>query len=65
MDCSEFSEIWRVPLRAERGRGLALKTDFIFKSEKELREQFFKRLDLLVDEAFVEELNSFIHYFDN
>ncbi len=65
METSEFSEIWRVPLRAERGRGLALKTDFIFKSEKELGEKFFKRLDLLVDEAFVKTLSSFIHYFDN
>ena len=65
METSEFSEIWRVPLRAERGRGLALKTDFNFKSEKELGGKLFNRLDLLVDEAFVKTLSSFVHYFDN
>ncbi len=42
-----------------------LTTDFTFNSERELGEEFAKRIGLFTDERFTNELRPFIHYFEN
>ena len=65
MNNSEFRDIWRTPHMADRGGGLLLRTQFIFREDTDLAEELTKRLVLFIGDCFTNQLRPFIHYFEN
>ena len=65
METARFSDVWGTPIMCEHGTGLMLTTDFSFATEKELGEEFVKRLSLFTNERFTNELRPFLHYFED
>ena len=59
-----YSQIWYMPLRAERDCGLRMDSEIFFESLEELRVAMTKRLALFKNDRFTNELRPFIHYFD-
>ena len=65
METTRFPGMWGTPQMSESDSGLMLTTDFSFATEKELGEDFEKRLRLFTDERFTNELRPFLHYFED
>ena len=65
METTRFPGVWGAPHMCESDSGLMLTTNFSFSNEKELGEEFVKRLHLFTDERFTNELRPFLHYFED
>lgn len=65
METTRFPGMWRIPHMCDCNSGLMLATEFYFGTEKELAENFVKRLSLFNNERFTNELRTFLHYFED
>jgi hypothetical protein len=65
METTRFPGMWGTPQMCESYSGLMLTTDFSFATEKELGEEFVKRLSLFTNERFTNEMRPFLHYFED
>lgn len=63
MKYSDSFHIWQIPCEATEDRGLVLCTAVGGETLEEITEEMAKRLSMLGDEMFTNELRPFIHYF--